>query len=135
MNDLSVLYDMTLFVEVARTGNLSRASANLGVLGATLSRRIAAMERRFAVRLFDRSTRRVELTDAARRYFERCDDLVAQASLAQEALRDATEGLTGQARGRFALNNLGLMRVLAERGLGIACWASRCCRMRTRARR
>jgi DNA-binding transcriptional LysR family regulator len=98
MNDLSVLYDMTLFVEVARTGNLSRASANLGVPGATLSRRIAAMERRFAVRLFDRSTRRVELTDAGRRYFERCDDLVAHASLAQEALRDATEGLTGQVR-------------------------------------
>jgi len=98
MNDLSVLHDMTLFVEVARTGSFSRASANLGVPGATLSRRIAAMERRFGVRLFDRTTRRVALTDAGRRYFERCDDLVDQARLAQEALRDSAEGLTGHLR-------------------------------------
>ena len=55
MGDLSALHDMTLFVEVARTGNFSRASVNLGVPGATLSRRIAAMERAFAVRLFDRT--------------------------------------------------------------------------------
>ena len=98
MNDLSVLHDMTLFVEVARTASFSRASANLGVPGATLSRRIAAMERQFGVRLFDRTTRRVELTDAGRRYFERCDDLVDQARLAHEALRDAAEGLTGHVR-------------------------------------
>ncbi len=98
MNDLSVLYDMTLFVEVARTGNFSRASTSLGVPGATLSRRIAAMERRFGVRLFDRTTRRVELTDAGRRYFERCDALVDQARLAQDTLRDAAEGLTGHVR-------------------------------------
>ena len=98
MNDLSVLHDMTLFVEVARTGNFSRASTKLGVPGATLSRRIAAMEQRFGVRLFDRTTRRVELTEAGRRYFERCGDLVDQARLAQEALRDAAEGLTGNVR-------------------------------------
>ncbi len=88
MTDLSVLHNMALFVEVARTGNFSRASATLGVPGATLSRRIAAMERGFGVRLFDRTTRRVELTDAGRRYFERCAHLVDAARLAQEALRD-----------------------------------------------
>ena len=58
MGDLSALHDMTLFVEVARTGNFSRASSNLGVPGATLSRRIAAMEREFGVRLFNRNPRR-----------------------------------------------------------------------------
>ncbi len=98
MDDLSALRDMTLFVEVARTGNFSRASANLGVPGATLSRRIAEMERKFGVRLFDRTTRRVELTDAGRRYFERCGNLVDQARLAQEALRESAEGPTGHVR-------------------------------------
>ena len=98
MDDLSVLHDMTLFVEVARTGSFSRASAHLGVPAATLSRRIAAMERKFALRLFDRTTRRVELTDAGRRYFERCGDLVDQARLAQEALRDFAAGPTGHVR-------------------------------------
>ena len=98
MDDLSALRDMTLFVEVARTSSFSRASANLGVPGATLSRRVAAMERKFGVRLFDRTTRRVELTDAGRRYFERCGDLVDQARLAQEALRDSAEAPTGHVR-------------------------------------
>ncbi len=98
MNDLSALHDMTLFVEVARTESFSRASANLGVPGATLSRRIAAMERNFGVRLFDRTTRRVALTDAGRRYFERCGELVDQARLAQEALRESASGPTGHVR-------------------------------------
>ena len=89
---------MTLFVEVARAGNFSRASAHLGVPGATLSRRIAAMEREFGVRLFDRNTRRVELTDAGRRYFERCTHLVDEARLAQEALRESAALPTGHVR-------------------------------------
>ena len=63
MSELSALHDMTLFVEVARTGSFSRASANIRVPGATLSRRIAALEREFGVRLFDRTTRKVKLTD------------------------------------------------------------------------
>ena len=98
MSDLSALHDMTLFVEVARTGSFSRASASLGVPGATLSRRIAAMERRFAVRLFDRTTRRVELTEAGRRHFERCGPLVDEARLAQEALRETAERPGGHLR-------------------------------------
>ncbi len=98
MNDLSVLHDMTLFVEVARTGNFSRASAHLGVPGATLSRRIAAMERKVGVRLFDRTTRKVELTEAGRRYFERCAQLVDEARLAQEALRESVDRPVGHLR-------------------------------------
>ena len=98
MGDLSVLHDMTLFVAVARTGNFSRAGAYLGVPGATLSRRIAAMEREFGVRLFDRTTRRVELTDAGRRYFERCAHLVDEARLAQEALRESAALPSGHVR-------------------------------------
>lgn len=95
MVDLVSLSDIALFVEVARTASFSRASTNLGVPGATLSRRIAAMERRLGVRLFDRTTRRVELTEPARRYFERCEHLVDEARLAHEALRAATEQPSG----------------------------------------
>ena len=98
MNDLAALHDMSLFVEVARTTSFSRASANLGMPGATLSRRIAAMERNFGVRLFDRTTRKVELTDAGRRYFERCAELVDQARLAHEALRELAERPSGHVR-------------------------------------
>ncbi|HAT33537.1 MAG TPA: LysR family transcriptional regulator [Janthinobacterium sp.] len=98
MSDLVNFQDMALFVEVARQGSFSRASAHLAVPAATLSRRIGAMERAFGVRLFVRSTRRVELSEAGRRYFERCAHLVDEARLAQEALREVAERPGGHLR-------------------------------------
>ena len=98
MSDLSALHDMTLFVEVARAKNFSAAGRHLDVPVATLSRRIAAMEREFGVRLFDRTTRRVELTEAGARYFERCAHLADEARLAQEALRETATRPGGHLR-------------------------------------
>ncbi|MEP6504221.1 MAG: LysR substrate-binding domain-containing protein [Betaproteobacteria bacterium] len=98
MSDLSALHDMTLFVEVARARNFSVAGRQLGVPVATLSRRIAAMESEFGVRLFDRTTRRVELAEAGARYFERCAHLADEARLAQESLRDTATRPSGYLR-------------------------------------
>ena len=92
------LDDMVLFVEVARARSFARASAILGVPPATLSRRIAAMERRLGLRLFDRTTRRVGLTEPARRYFERCEYLVDEVRLAHEVLRESAEATVGRIR-------------------------------------
>ena len=92
------LDDMALFVEVARATSFTRASAQLGMPGATLSRRIAAMEQRLGVRLFDRSTRHVALTEPARRYLERCERVVDDARLAEAALRDVAERPIGHLR-------------------------------------
>ncbi len=98
MDQAALLQNMMLFVEVARKGNFSRASDALGVPGATLSRRIAAMERDFGVRLFNRTTRRVELTEAGQRYLERCGHLVDEARLAQQALHDHATRPVGHLR-------------------------------------
>lgn len=98
MKNLSVLHDMALFVEVARTGSFNRASLSLAMPGATLSRRIAGMEKQLGVRLFDRSTRRVELTTAGRRYFDRCAPLVDEARLAEEALKEVASHADGHLR-------------------------------------
>ena len=98
MKNLSVLHDMALFVEVARTGSFNRASLSLGMPGATLSRRIAGMEKHLGVRLFDRSTRRVEMTAAGRRYFERCATLVDEARIAEEALKEVASHTDGHIR-------------------------------------
>ena len=98
MQNLSALHDMALFVEVARTGSFSRASTRLAMPGATLSRRIAAMERQFGVRLLDRTTRKVALSEAGQRYFERCAHLVDEARLAQEALSETVNRPVGHVR-------------------------------------
>lgn len=44
------------------------------------------------------ASRSVDLTEAGRRYFERCGRLVEEARLAQEALRDAAEPPSGHLR-------------------------------------
>lgn len=95
MTELSSLHDIALFVEVARLSSFTRAAKKLGVSAATLSRRIAAMEGRFATRLFNRTTRRVELTDAGRRYFDRCEHLADDARRAEEVLADASQRAVG----------------------------------------
>lgn len=98
MSDLPNLNDMILFVEVARTQSFSAASRSLGVPTPTMSRRIAAMETRLGVRLFERSTRRVELTSAGLRHFNRCAHLADEVRLAEEALRDTAEQPEGHLR-------------------------------------
>jgi DNA-binding transcriptional LysR family regulator len=94
----SDLQDMIFFVEVARALNFTRASKASGIPLATLSRRVALMEKRVGVRLFQRTTRRLALTEPGKRYLERCERIVQDAAAAQEALKDAAERLTGHMR-------------------------------------
>jgi DNA-binding transcriptional LysR family regulator len=94
----SDLEDMVFFVEVARALNFTRASKTSGIPIATLSRRIALLEKRVCVRLFQRTTRRLALTEPGKRYLERCERVVQDAAAAQEALREAAERLTGHLR-------------------------------------
>ena len=99
MNSLLPKFDdMALFVEVARAGNFTKACQRLGMANATLSRRVSAMEKRLGVRLFERSTRHVALTDAAQRYFERCSPLVDAARAAHDALGSRTVIVQGHVR-------------------------------------
>lgn len=64
------LREMALFVEVARVMSFKRAAKSLGVPNSTLSRRIADLERAVGVRLFNRTTRSIELTEAGATYYE-----------------------------------------------------------------
>jgi DNA-binding transcriptional LysR family regulator len=94
----SDLQDMAYFVEVARALSFTRASRTSGIPIATLSRRISLMEKRTGVRLFQRTTRRLSLTEPGRRYLERCERIVQDALSAQEVLKEAAERLTGHLR-------------------------------------
>lgn len=80
------LADMALFVEVARTQSFARAAARLEMPPSTLSRRIAALEKRLGVQLFQRTTRNVALTQLAKPYYERCLEVLAAAQRAQAEL-------------------------------------------------
>jgi DNA-binding transcriptional LysR family regulator len=73
------LESMQAFVAVAQAGGFSAASRLLGQPLATVSRKVGELEASLGVRLLERSTRQVVLTDAGRLYLDACrrvlDDL------------------------------------------------------------
>ena len=77
-----------VFVEVAKACSFRLAAESLGMPNSTVSRRIAELERDVGLRLFNRSTRRVELTEGGRLYYQNCKRLIEEAELARQELTD-----------------------------------------------
>lgn len=64
------LNDIVVFARVVEAGSFTAAARLLGMPKTTVSRRIAALEREFGVRLLQRTTRSLNVTDAGRLYYE-----------------------------------------------------------------
>jgi DNA-binding transcriptional LysR family regulator len=95
---MDVLNYMRLFVEVARHKSFRGAADALDMPNSTLSRNIAELENTIGIKLLNRSTRRVELTEAGAIYFNRCESIVQEAMNAHEALLDLAEKPVGMLR-------------------------------------
>lgn len=95
---MPLLNDMALFVEVIQANSFRGAAEALGMPNSTVSRRIAELERRIGLRLLHRTTRRIELTEAGRLYYERCRRIVDEARLAHEELAELVENPSGLIR-------------------------------------
>lgn len=93
---MDLLRDMALFVEVAKAKNFSVAAEILGIPTSSLSRRISILEQNIGLRLLNRTTRRTELTEVGKIYFERCRHIVDEAQLAHEQLSYMVEKPSGQ---------------------------------------
>ena len=83
---MELLRDMDLFVKVVNAKGFRGAAEATGVSNSTLSRRIAQLEKDVGLRLLHRTTRKVELTEAGRIYYERCRRIVDEARIAHEQL-------------------------------------------------
>lgn len=89
------LQAMRVFVAVAREGNLSSAGRTLGLPVATVSRKLASLERHVGARLLSRTTRRTALTEAGRRYLDTCQRVLAEIEEADRSLTDEQQELHG----------------------------------------
>jgi DNA-binding transcriptional LysR family regulator len=92
MQDLN---DMLLFAKVVEHGGYTAASHALGIPVSRISRRLSALEAELGVRLLNRTTRKISVTDVGQTYYQHCAALVAEAS----AARDAVERTTAQPQG------------------------------------
>ena len=68
--------DLEIFARVARTGNMSAAGREMGLSPAVVSKRISLLEERLNVRLFQRTTRQLTLTETGEGYFKRVVDIL-----------------------------------------------------------
>lgn len=77
-----------IFREVARRGSFSATARAQGVSPASVSKAIAQLEARFDLRLFNRTTRQVSLTDAGQLLYERSGALLELIDLTQGELHE-----------------------------------------------
>src|SRR4051794_8847978 len=83
MQDLN---DMLYFAEVVDRGGFAAAGRTLGIPKSRLSRRIGELEARLGVRLLQRTTRKLSLTEAGQLYHRHCVAMREQADAAEEAV-------------------------------------------------
>lgn len=106
------------FLAVAEEGNFTRAAARLHVVQSALSASVQTLEKDLEARLFDRTTHRVELTDAESALVPAARRTLAAA----EAARDVVAAVHGGTRGTV---RVGIMHSLGPVDLGAVLTAFR----------
>ncbi len=92
MKDIS---DLQVFVKIIEKGSFSAAGRELRMSAAVVSSRVARLESRLDVRLFNRTTRKVSPTDNGRRYYADCLDILSRMAEAERRLSHATGKTAG----------------------------------------
>ncbi len=92
---------MRLFLSVVQIGSLSGAGRQSGLSPASVSRQITALEDDLGVRLLNRTTRRLSLTEAGKSYLERAERLLQDI----DEMRDAVSQLSVRPRGTLRIQS------------------------------
>jgi DNA-binding transcriptional LysR family regulator len=100
---------VTAFVRVVESGGFSAAGRRLNLSKATVSDQVQALVTALGVRLLNRTTRRVSLTEIGRGYYERCLQILHDMEEADEAAGEQQAAPRGQLRVHC---NHGLVRFL-----------------------
>lgn len=87
--------DLKIFARVVTAGNMSAAGRDMGLSPAVVSKRISGMEDRLGARLFQRTTRHLQLTEAGAGFYDRVIQILASIEEAEAFLAQGN----GQARG------------------------------------
>jgi DNA-binding transcriptional LysR family regulator len=76
---------MLSFVKVVDTGGFGSAARQLNLSASVVTTRVKSIEERLGVRLLNRTTRSVSLTEAGRAYYDRCVQILSEIEHAEEA--------------------------------------------------
>lgn len=93
------LYDLTYFIEIAQSQNLSHAALRLGVTQPTLSLALNRLENAVGIQLFQRSKKGVLLTPAGRNFLLQARQLMQN----WESVKNLTQAAHHEVKGRYIL--------------------------------
>jgi DNA-binding transcriptional LysR family regulator len=92
------LNDIVVFTKVVETKSFTGAADALGLPKSTVSRKLAQLEERLGVRLVQRTTRKLALTEIGEAYYERCSRIVADVAAAEQLVTDMQATPRGRLR-------------------------------------
>jgi DNA-binding transcriptional LysR family regulator len=92
------LNDIVVFTKVVETKSFTGAAEQLGLPKSTVSRKLAQLEERLGVRLVQRTTRKLALTDIGQAYYDRCARIVADVAAAEQLVTDMQSTPRGRLR-------------------------------------
>src|SRR6202040_2110812 len=90
MSKLPDFEGLAMFAKVAEEGSFAGAATTMGVSVATVSRAVTRLEERLGGRLFNRTSRRLALTDYGRTLAERAARIYADAEEAEDFARETS---------------------------------------------
>lgn len=96
--DTSILAALPVFRMVAQAGGFTAAAGRLGISVSAVSQSIRQLEFRMGVRLFDRTSRSVRLTERGRQLLEAIEEPIGLLSGAVEAIKEADSEPSGHLR-------------------------------------
>ena len=110
------LDDALIFTRVVEYHSFTQAAQSLGMQKSTVSRRIALLEERLGVRLLNRTTRKLRLTEVGQAYYERCRQIMLDFAEAEQAVMQLQQAPSGLLRitAPIEFGQLFLGRVLGE---------------------
>lgn len=92
------LNEMAIFAHVVEAGSFTGAAKYLGLPKSTISRKITQLEERLGVRLIQRTTRSLSLTDTGNAYYNQCSRILAEIEEANLAVTQMQTTPTGTLR-------------------------------------
>lgn len=92
------LNDILVFTKVVETRSFTGAAEQLGLPKSTVSRKLAQLEERLGVRLVQRTTRKLALTEIGEAYYERCARIVGDLAAAEQLVTDMQSTPRGRVR-------------------------------------
>ncbi len=98
---------MRLFCRVVELGSFVKVASDQNVSPTIIGRHINNLEKSLAVRLVNRTTRTMEITEAGKRYYEGCKRLIGQMEALEQTISDDP-----------ALPPSGIIKVAAPEGMG-----------------